>query len=69
MSTTSNFFTDPHRTLKEAADLLGLSISTLRREKRRGKLHVFEWGGNDCVLDTELRSYWERKIQQPKKKD
>jgi predicted site-specific integrase-resolvase len=66
MNSPENFFTDPHRTLKEAAVLLGLSVTTLRREKRRGLLKVFPMGGNDCILESEIHAYRERKIQQSK---
>jgi len=69
MNASETFVLDPHRTLKAAAVALGVSVSTLRREKRRGQLHVFEWGGNDCVLDSELRSYWERKTKKPETKE
>jgi predicted site-specific integrase-resolvase len=55
-------FADPDYLLEEAAEILRVSVKTLRRERARGLLHCFPLGGRLRILDSEIRAYRERSI-------
>ena len=50
-------------TLEEAAKHLKSSVKTIRRRISSGEIKSFKEGGRVMILQTELASYLQRKIQ------
>ena len=48
--------------LKEAADLIGVTAQHLRNEQRRGKLQFVKSGRRVLIMETDLRSYLEQNV-------